>query len=134
MPVSSTAGEDPPLKQLAMAYGIRKRGWDQLSEVSAAIQRELPDAAWEAMPEHLRGRRVVTRLVKDQAVGQVIGTMVMNIDGGEFASFKRGLPLDGRLRSSIEGMVEAVAFREGGASEFVDIVLENMRSHLSSSD
>jgi hypothetical protein len=64
----------------------------------------------------------------------VIGTMVMNIDGESFESFKRGLPLDGRLRSSIDRMAAAAAFREGGAPEFVDIVLDNMRSHLSSDD
>jgi len=30
--------------------------------------------------------------------------------------------------------VKAAAFREGGASVFVDIVLDNMRSHLASGD
>ena len=58
----------------------------------------------------------------------------MNIDGQSFAAFRRGLPLDDELRDMIDSMVKAAAFREGGASEFVDLVLDNMRSHLASGD
>jgi hypothetical protein len=134
MPDIPTGSDDPPLKQLAIAYGVRKKGWDQLSAVSAAIQGELPATAWDDMSENLTGRRIVTKLAKNNAVSQVIGTMIMNIDGEGFESFKRGLPLDGRLRSSIDRMAAAAAFRERGAPEFVDIVLGNMRSHLSSDD
>ena len=134
MPDKTAAGDDPPLKQLAMAYGVRKKGWDQLAGVSAAIQHELPAKAWDELPEDLSRRRIVTRLVKDNAVSQVIGTMVVNIDRESFAAFRRGVPLDGELRDMIDTMVKAAAFREGGASEFVDTVLDNMRSHLASGD
>jgi hypothetical protein len=46
-----TGSHDPPLKQLAIAYGVRKKGRDQLSGVSAAIQGELPATAWDDMSE-----------------------------------------------------------------------------------
>ena len=134
MPVSPSAGDDPPLKPLAIAYGIRKQGWDQLAGVSAAIQRELPVTAWDDLPANLSGRAIVTPLAKNNAISQVIGTMVVNIDPESFALFQPGLLLEDRLRSSIEGMVEAAAFREGGAAAFVDIVLDNMSSHLAGDD
>ena len=102
MPDKTAAGDDPPLKQLAMAYGVRKKGWDQLAGVSAAIQHELPAKAWDELPEDLSRRRIVTRLVKDNAVSQVIGTMVVNIDRESFAAFRRGVPLDGELRDMID--------------------------------
>jgi hypothetical protein len=131
MRVSPTAGDEPPLKQLAVAYGVRKKGWDQLAEVSAAIVRELPDGTWDDLPEDLSGRRIVSRLVKESAVSQVIGTMVVNIDRESFDAFRRGLPLDGELRLMIDQMVKAAAFRQRGAAEFVDIVLDDVRNHLS---
>jgi hypothetical protein len=105
-------------------------GSDRLAGVSASIERDLPATGWDD-PEHLSGPPIGTRLAKENVVRQVVGTLVMNIDLESLASFKQGLPLDDRLRSSIEGMVEAAAFRDGGAPEFVDIVLDNMRGHLS---
>jgi hypothetical protein len=136
MPMSDSpaTGDEPPLRQIALAYGVRKKGWDQLKGVATAIQSELQATAWAELPEDLSGRRGVTRLVKDNAISQVIGTMVVNIDREGFAAFRRGQPLDGELRTMIDSMVEAAAFREGGAAEFVDLVLDNIKSHLVSGD
>ena len=114
------------LTELARAYGIRKKGADRVAGIAAVIQSELPDEVWDLVPQRFR-RWPLYRNVKRNAVCQVIGILIQ--DRESFESLKAGHPISESLREMMDGSV-AVSFSDGGAPEFVDIVLANIAKHL----
>ena len=115
------------MAEIAAAYGVRKNGWDALSGVAAVIQRELPDEAWDRVPDKLRRFRPLYRNVRQNAVSYVLHPLVTDADSLE--SLKAGRPITNNVRETMDVMV-ATSFPDGGAQEFVDIVLANIADHV----
>jgi hypothetical protein len=116
-----------PLTELAAAYGVSSRGVGRIADVASVIKRELPAEAWDAVPYPYR-LWPIKRAVKRDPVRSVVGILVQ--DAESFESLKAGRPINADLRQMIDGSV-SVSFRNGGASEFTDLVLANIGSHVS---
>lgn len=115
------------MAEIAAAYGVHKKGWDALTGVAAVIQRELPDDVWDKMPDKFRRFRLLFRNVKQNAVSYVLHPLVMDADS--FESLTAGRPIANDVRESMDVMV-GTSFPDGGAHDFVDIVLANIADHF----
>jgi hypothetical protein len=115
------------MAEIAAAYGVHKKGWDALSGVAAVIQRELPDDVWDKIPEESRRFRLLYLNVRMNALIHVLHPLMMDVDS--FESLKAGRSITNDVRKAMDVMVVA-SFRDGGAHEFVDIVLANIAGYF----
>jgi hypothetical protein len=116
------------MAQVAAVYGVRKKGWDALSGVAAVIQRNLPKDAWDRLPDTHRRFRHLFRNVRQSAVSYVLHPLVMDPDS--FESLKDGGPIATDVRETMDVMVAAAGFPDGGTQEFVDMVLADIADHF----